>query len=122
MNKKTYAALMKWGAAAGCHQRKDRSFFYKGYQFPVCSRCTGVAAGQLLGILSIAFFQLSWNWCGFFCFVMFLDWYLQKMKIKESTNSRRFITGVLCGFALGQLYVDIILRGIAWIKGVIVWI
>ena len=52
---------------------------------------------------------------------MFLDWYLQRMKIKESTNIRRLITGMICGFALGQLYVDMILRGIAWGKGVLLW-
>ncbi|RGF93239.1 DUF2085 domain-containing protein [Ruminococcus sp. AM54-1NS] len=41
---------MKLGASAGCHQRPDRSFFFHGWQFPVCARCTGVLAGQLVGI------------------------------------------------------------------------
>lgn len=25
----------------GCHRRPERSFFYKGRQFPICARCTG---------------------------------------------------------------------------------
>lgn len=113
--------LMELGGMIGCHQRPDRSFFYKGHQFPVCARCTGVLLGQIAGVLTSPFYTLSWNCICFFCFLMFLDWYLQRMKIKESTNIRRLITGMLCGFALGQLYVEMILRGIAWGKGVLLW-
>lgn len=36
------------GNNSGCHQLAERSFFYKGYQFPVCARCTGVTIGQFL--------------------------------------------------------------------------
>ena len=43
---------MKIGAKLGCHQRSDRSFFYHGYQFPICARCTGV----LIRIYSISYF------------------------------------------------------------------
>lgn len=121
MRNNIYDKLMILGTCIGCHQRPDRSFFYKGHQFPVCARCTGVLLGQIVGVLTSPFYTLSWNCISFFCFLMFLDWYLQRMKIKESTNIRRLITGMLCGFALGQLYVDIILRGIAWGKGVLLW-
>ena len=33
------------GNHSGCHQMPERSFFYKGKQFPVCARCTGVIIG-----------------------------------------------------------------------------
>ena len=102
--------LMKAGKFCGCHQMPERSFFYHGYQFPVCARCTGVVLGQLVGYLTFAWFRLSWNGCSFFLFLMFLDWYLQKMGLLSSTNPRRLITGLLCGYALGQCYLSFVLR------------
>lgn len=34
-----------------CHQRPDRSYFVAGYQFAVCSRCTGLYAGFAFTLL-----------------------------------------------------------------------
>ena len=42
---------------------------------------------------------------------MFLDWFIQFKRIKESTNIRRFITGNLAGIA----QVSIIIKIISWI-------
>lgn len=108
MNKKVYTFLMKAGCAAGCHQMPERSFFYKGYQFPVCARCTGVIIGQILGAISFSFLILSNDTIGFLCFVMFFDWWLQRVGLLQSTNLRRFVTGILCGFAVGNTYVRIV--------------
>ena len=52
---KIWAFLMRVGNRCGCHQREDRSFFIKGWQFPVCSRCFGILTGQLIGILLYVF-------------------------------------------------------------------
>nr|WP_325196467.1 DUF2085 domain-containing protein [uncultured Oscillibacter sp.] len=78
----------------------ERSFFFRGKQFPVCARCTGVFLGM------IAFF-LSFHWLRppvwvipAFCGMMLLDWGIQALKLRESTNFRRVITGSLCGYAL----------------------
>ena len=46
-----------------------------------------------------------------FLLIMFLDWYIQYKKIKESTNIRRFITGNLAGIA----QTSIIIKIITWI-------
>ncbi len=108
MNQKLYTFLMKAGRAAGCHQMPERSFFYKGHQFPVCARCTGVIIGQILGAISFAFFVLPNRAVSFLCFVMFLDWWLQRVGLLQSANLRRLITGILCGFAVGNTYVRII--------------
>ena len=44
--------LCKWlPIFFGCHCRPDRSFFYKGKQFPVCARCTGELAGILAALI-----------------------------------------------------------------------
>lgn len=64
----------------------ERSFFYKGYQFPVCARCTGVIIGQILGAISFSFLILSNDTIGFLCFLMFLDWWLQRVGLLQSTK------------------------------------
>ncbi|MFR8104522.1 MAG: DUF2085 domain-containing protein [Clostridia bacterium] len=107
---KIWAWAMRMGNRCGCHQREDRSFHIKGWQFPICSRCTGILTGQIIGI-SIYLFHirvpiiLSLLFLG----IMFLDWYLQYKKIKESTNVRRFITGNLAGIAQVSIILEIFL-------------
>ena len=110
MVNRMYRFLMNAGNAAGCHQIPERSFFYRGYQFPVCARCTGVILGQIAGGISILFNTLSYDTVGFLCFVMFFDWWLQRVHLLQSTNLRRFTTGTLCGFAVGNSYAQIICK------------
>lgn len=104
--------LMKIGHCSGCHQKPERSFFWNGYQFPVCARCTGVIIGQTIGMLSYSVYEMPWNQSSFFLFLMFLDWFLQRMKLLPSTNIRRLVTGLLCGYALGQCYITVLLKAI----------
>ena len=85
---KIYKILMNMGHVCGCHQRSDRSFHIGSRQFPICARCTGIFVGECLALL-----------CSF-CAIMFLDWFIQYLGLKESSNRRRFITGSLCGYAL----------------------
>lgn len=101
--------LMKFGEKLGCHQMESRSFSFRGYQFPVCARCTGVFIGQLSGLISIiAGFRLPISLVFIFMAVMALDWGIQYLKIRESTNIRRFISGTLCGFGMTYLYFFVI--------------
>lgn len=97
---KIWAFGMRLGNRCGCHQREDRSFSYKGWQFPICSRCTGILTGQLIGlILFLSNVRIPMYINILFLLLMFLDWYIQYKNIKESTNLRRFITGNLAGVA-----------------------
>ncbi len=106
---KTWAFFMRLGNRCGCHQREDRSFKIKGWQFPICSRCTGILVGQLLGILIYIFhFRIPIYISCIFLFIMFLDWYIQYKKIRESTNIRRFITGTLAGVAQVAIFMEMI--------------
>ena len=45
---------MRAGAATGCHQLPERSFFFRQYQFPVCARCCGVLIGESMAIAAAA--------------------------------------------------------------------
>ncbi len=107
---KIWAFLMRLGNRCGCHQREDRSFKIKQWQFPICSRCTGILTGQILGLILYAckiyipiYIDLG------FLVVMFLDWFIQYKKIKESTNLRRFITGNLAGIAQTSMIIKLVL-------------
>ena len=83
----------------GCHRKPERSFFYKGRQFPVCARCTGM----LLGYLSFPLFLLNLIHIPFYlAFVLnlpaYVDGMTQALDYRESNNTLRLITGLLSGF------------------------
>lgn len=104
-----YGLLMTLGEMSGCHQMPKRSFFFRGKQFPLCSRCTGAFVGYMAGLLCFAFFRLSPYICVGFCAIMFIDWFVQRIDLLESTNVRRVVTGTLCGFGLRQLTLELYL-------------
>lgn len=84
-----------------CHQKADRSFFFYNYQFPICARCTGLLIGYIFGIISILFnLKISILLSLFLIFIMFIDWFMQHIKIFYSTNIRRLLTGLFCGFGI----------------------
>lgn len=106
----SWMKYMEFGYRLGCHQKPERSFFIKGYQMPICARCVGVYIGYLLAIPSYLIF-------GFHnlkvlallgCDGMLLDWVLQAYKVKESTNRRRLVTGILGGFGIMVIFLRLI--------------
>lgn len=97
-----YRKLMDIGKATGCHQLPERSFFYHGKQFPVCARCTGVFVGELLGVVLFKIGEISNVMVIVFCLIMFVDWFMQYKFCYKSTNVRRIITGLLCGYEFGN--------------------
>ena len=103
---KIWAYFMRLGNRCGCHQREDRSFKIGGWQFPICSRCTGILTGQIVGLIIYLYnIRIPLHIDFLLLFIMFLDWYIQFKEIKESTNFRRFITGNLAG--IGQMSIII---------------
>jgi uncharacterized membrane protein len=46
----TASLMIYQGFSAICHQIPERSFFIAGFPLGVCSRCTGIYAGFLLGL------------------------------------------------------------------------
>lgn len=108
---------MRLGDRMGCHQREDRSFQIKGWQFPICSRCTGILTGQLIGIILFLLPGEIPLWVDvLFLGIMFSDWVIQYKKIKESTNRRRLVTGNLAGIAQMDILLKIIVQIINLIK------
>lgn len=101
---KTWIKLMEAGSTLGCHQMPERSFFVKGYQFPVCARCTGVIISAIIATIIFLKKKLPISVCIAMSSVMLIDWGLQYLEIKESTNTRRLLTGLIGGFGYSTLH------------------
>lgn len=110
---------MAWGKRLGCHQMPERSFFYKGYQFPICARCTGVLISTVISCVVFFFWRLDWKWCVFLCTAMFTDWLIQHVGIKESTNIRRLLTGLLGGYGFMTLQLYAYSMAAKWIENIL---
>lgn len=102
--------LMGLGKIIGCHQMPERSFFFKGYQFPVCARCTGVIIGELVAlILILCSVKINFIVSISLLIPMGIDWGLQYVKILESDNIRRLLTGTIGGFGLIYVYYNVVM-------------
>lgn len=85
----------------GCHCKAERSFYYHGKKFPICARCTGQLLGMIIAVICYKIIYPS----SVLVLVAFLlpliaDGTIQKVTAYESTNLRRFWTGILFGYAL----------------------
>ena len=91
-----------------CHRRPERSFHIRGFQFPVCARCTGFY------ISMIAYFAYAYcNYIDYSIYTTvlafllmvpaFIDGATQLSGSRESGNALRFMTGLLGGLGLGIL-------------------
>jgi uncharacterized membrane protein len=105
---------MRFGAMTGCHQLYERSFSFKGYQFPVCARCTGLFFGQTTGIMSFFIFikcdiKLLFLFAMVSIMLLGIDGLGQLKKFWISTNLRRLITGILCGYFVTVLNLNTII-------------
>ena len=97
--------LYKWlPIIFGCHCRDERSFHYKGEQFPICARCTGELVGMIAALFSCFFFQLQVWMCILIMIPLIVDGTVQMFTKYESNNRRRFITGFLFGYGLFMLF------------------
>lgn len=113
MNKydKLWIKLMHFGNFFGCHQMESRSFCFKGYQFPICARCTGVLLGELLAIILIIFnVRINMIFSVILLLFMGLDWFIQYVHILESNNIRRLITGLSGGIGLTFIYFHVVIK------------
>ncbi|AMD18385.1 hypothetical protein TL18_10425 [Methanobrevibacter sp. YE315] len=103
-----------------CHRKPERSFFIKGHQFPVCSRCTGFYTGLIVYLIFSCFYKHSYD-INMLLISMILmipvavDGLTQYFGPRESTNTIRFITGFVGGIGL-IIFLKIVIR---WIINVL---
>ena len=117
-NIKIWMKLMEYGSKYwGCHQMPERSFFIKGFQFPVCARCTGILAGYILAAICRGFrIRVGYRKSCFMLIPMAVDGGLQYLTGYHSNNRRRFWTGLLAGFGFIQLILSAFCYFISKIK------
>lgn len=101
--------LIRKSCSLICHQKPERCFVINGFLFPVCARCTGIIGSFIVAMAFLMNDIFVEMWISvIMVLVMFLDWILQAVKIKESTNRRRFITGLIGGFGMSYMYYYIV--------------
>jgi uncharacterized membrane protein len=90
-----------------CHQLPERSFYYKGKQFPICSRCTGIYLGYLSLFLFLLGYKINYPIAMLLITPMFIDGLTQAFLNRESTNFIRLITGFIGGVGLMSIGTNI---------------
>ncbi|WP_298522150.1 DUF2085 domain-containing protein [uncultured Methanobrevibacter sp.] len=103
-----------------CHRIPERSFFFRGHQFPVCARCTGFYTGLAVFLIWNFFFKISYDINTLIMSMILMvpvaiDGITQYFGPRESTNNLRFITGFIGGIGL-IIFLKIIMR---WILNVL---
>ena len=103
-----------------CHRKPERSFFFKGHQFPVCARCTGFYTGLAVFLIWNCFFKISYDIPTLVLSMVMMvpaaaDGVTQYFGPRESTNNLRFVTGFIGGIGL-IIFLKIIMR---WILNVL---
>jgi len=94
-----------------CHQLPERSFFYRGMQFPVCARCTGIIIGFFIVGPIITIFTFGNMFLSIiFILLMVMDGLLQYNGVRESNNYIRVITGLLFGYGIFSIAMHIVVK------------
>jgi uncharacterized membrane protein len=103
-----------------CHQLSARSFSINGMQFGVCSRCSAIYFGFLIGTLIYPFVQsigrpeIPSRWLLILsCIPMIVDAFPFRFGMYEATLTTRTISGSIVGFALAFFIVPAAIQGVA---------
>jgi uncharacterized membrane protein len=96
----------EFGKAPLCNGRPERAPHFGTFVFPLCWRCTGLFVGCIIATIIKLSVEIESNILIAFIssLPMLVDWSLQRVEIKESTNFRRFTTGLIC--ATGLLFLS----------------
>lgn len=99
----------------GCHQMPERSFFFKGYQLPLCARCIGIALGHILAYIMAPFYIFKYNIL-VLIIPMAIDGTIQYFSSYRSNNCKRIVTGLLYGFAFTSAMIRTVYLTIRYLK------
>lgn len=106
-----YGKSLIVGHASGCHQLPERSFFIGQRKFPVCARCTGILVGGvgtvLTFLIAAPLTPPSILIATLLLMPLIVDGTTQLFTRYESTNLRRFITGVAFSIGIVSLLIHL---------------
>ena len=78
-----------------------RSFFFKGFQFPLCARCTGILVGEIVAcLLLLCNIHIDVFIAVLLICPTVLDGMIQLLGKYESTNFKRLFSGLIAGIGL----------------------
>lgn len=103
-----------FGSAPICNLNPSHGFFINGFCFPLCTRCTFIFIGLIVGsILFFGFINGKKIRSIYFLSILLvipcvLDGLLQYFFKLESNNFRRILTGFLFGFGI-SLFIELLL-------------
>lgn len=101
-----------------CHRMPERSFFFRGRQFPICARCTGILIGYIIGIFYIIFYnKLGYIFELMLMVPLLIDGIGQYKGYFVSNNTRRLTTGILGGISficLSRMIIVLWLQCLQW--------
>lgn len=89
----------------GCHCLDSRSFHYRGTKFPICARCTGELVGIIVGVILWFIVRLPLYLYVILLVPMIVDGCIQMFSSYESSNLKRFLTGLLFGYGIISLFI-----------------
>lgn len=93
-----------FGKVPLCNLRAERAPHIGTFVFPLCWRCVGLLVGCVVAtIIRLCVSIPSYPVIPIAsCLPLLIDWTIQRLSIRESTNVRRFVTGII--LALGQTF------------------
>ncbi|MCA1589957.1 MAG: DUF2085 domain-containing protein [Acidobacteria bacterium] len=98
-----------------CHQIPERSLFLGDHPFAVCSRCFGVYAGLLSGVIAYPLWRqidetesLNKLWLFLALIPIGIDWTLGVFGVWENNHVSRVLTGAILGAACATYIVPAI--------------
>lgn len=87
-----------------CHRLPERSFFFKGKQLPLCSRCTGINLGYFfMPLFALGLIKIPLLWTFLMIIPTYLDGTIQAFTTYQSNNKLRFVTGLISGIGTMSL-------------------
>jgi uncharacterized membrane protein len=89
-----------------CHGLQSRCFELWNAPMPICTRCTAIYLGLLIGLVTFVvwpyFTERIMRSVALGAVIpLAVDGLTQLLRLRESTNELRFATGIVAGFAIG---------------------
>jgi uncharacterized membrane protein len=100
-----------------CHGLPERCLKVRGKPMRICARCFGVLIGQTAAVLTVFCLGCPSYWTAAVLLLPIgIDWSVQRFVGIDSTNLRRFTTGVVggVGFGLVQIKLFLLVLNYAW--------
>jgi uncharacterized membrane protein len=103
----TLSIMLYQSFSAVCHQISDRSFYFFGFQLGVCSRCTAIYTGFVIGLILYPFIRNLCNqafpnrkWIVLSALPMLIDHLGGYAGLLTNTFLSRTATGLLFGIVV----------------------